>query len=104
MKKLISDDCLFKSSLDTNTSICSSLCFPPSLRIRAQIINRISAQWASILVATLEPLVQTSTMEEVLAGAASLVRHCLVTANDAIANGALGLALESTANVALKGR
>lgn len=43
-------------------------------------------------------------MEEVLAGAASLVRHCLVTANDAIANGALGLALESTANVALKGR
>lgn len=74
----------------------------PLCRVRAQIIDGISAQRARILVATLEPLVQACSVEQVLARSAALVGHAFVRRDDAVANGALALSLERTDNVALK--
>ena len=73
---------------------------PPRPRISTQVVDWIPAQGTRVLVAALEPLVETGAVEQILAGLASLVRHLLVCADDAVANGTLGLALECADDVA----
>ena len=76
---------------------------PPPLGIRPQIVNRIPTQRTRVPTTVLEPLVQTDLMEEVVARAALLVRHCLVLGNDRVADRALFLALQRKRDVAAEG-
>lgn len=73
---------------------------PPPFRIRTQIVDGVSAERTRVLVAGLEPLVQTSPVEEVLAGPALLVGHLLIAADDAVADGTLGLTFHGANDVA----
>lgn len=73
---------------------------PPRPRIGAEVVDGVPAQGAGVLVAALEPLVQAGAVEEVLAGLAALVGHALVGAYDAVADGALALALHRADHVA----
>lgn len=77
--------------------------WPPPLRIRPQIVNRIATQRARVPSAVLEPLVQTHPMEEVVARATLLVGQCLVLRNDGVANRTLLLALERERDAAPEG-
>ena len=79
---------------------CSLL--PPLLSIRSQVVNRIPAQRAGVLIAALEPLVQTRAMEQILARGTSLIRHALITRDDGVANRALALSLQRPYDVALE--
>ena len=75
----------------------------PSLGcVRAQIINGISTQRTRILVAALKPLIQTRSMEQILARRTPLIRHALVCRDDAVANSTLTLTLQGADNVALE--
>ena len=67
-------------------------------------VERISAKRASAGIAGLEPLEQTAGVEHVLAGRAALLRQLAVAADDAVADGALGLALERARDVAAERR
>jgi hypothetical protein len=77
---------------------------PSSLGISAQVVDRVTAQRARVLVAGLEPLVQTCPVEKVLASTATFIGHPLIAADNAVADGTLRLALEGTNDVPLKGR
>lgn len=68
-----------------------------------KVVDRVSAQWTGVLGTGLEPLVQTHPVEQVLAGAASLVGHLVVCRYDGIADGALRLALQRSHHVAPEG-
>lgn len=84
------------STAQTNSIILST---PPSPSVCTQVVDRIPAKRTRVLVAALEPLVKTGTMERILAGLASLVRHLLIGTNDAIADSTFRLAFESADNV-----
>lgn len=80
---------IFTSS---STPSCSCVC--------TDVVNRVTTQGTRVLVAALEPLVQASAVEEVLASLAALVRHLLVAADDAVADGAFRLTLHGADDVA----
>ena len=63
-------------------------------------VERIPAQRARAGIAGLEPLEQTAGVEHVLARRAALLRQLAVAADDAVADGALGLALHGARDVA----
>jgi hypothetical protein len=67
-------------------------------------IERIPAERARAGIAGLEPLEQTAGVEHVLASRAALLRQLAVAADDAVADGALGLALEGARDVAAERR
>ena len=67
-------------------------------------VERIPAQRASARIARLEPLEQTAGVVHVLARWAALLRQLAVAADDAVADGALGLALERARDVAAERR
>ena len=67
-------------------------------------VERIPAQRASASIARLEPLEQTAGVVHVLARRAALLRQLAVAADDAVADGALGLALERARDVAAERR
>jgi hypothetical protein len=67
-------------------------------------IERIPAQRASARIARLEPLEQTAGVVHVLARRAALLRQLAVAADDAVADRALGLALECAHDVAAERR
>jgi len=75
--------------------------YPQQLPIE---IERIPAQRTSASIARLEPLEQTAGVVHVLARRAALLRQLAVAADDAVADGALRLALESTHDVAAERR
>lgn len=75
----------------------------PNLSIylsRLTVIESIPTQRTTARIARLEPLVQAEGVEGVLAGAAPLVGQLPVGADDGVADGALGLALEGADHVA----
>ncbi len=76
---------------------------PSHARVSPEVIDGVATQRARVLVAALEPLVQTGAVEEIAAGAAAFVGHALVRRDDGVANGALGLALERADHVAAEG-
>ena len=63
-------------------------------------VERIPAERARAGIARLEPLEQTAGVEHVLARRAALLRQLAVAADDAVADGALGLALHGARHVA----
>ena len=73
---------------------------PPARKTpQSTIIERIPTQRTRTGVAALEPLEQTARVEQVLARAAALAGQLLVRADDAVADGALGLALDGAVDV-----
>lgn len=88
------------NSLKHITHHTSSSYPPPPPGISPEVIDGVPAQGARVLVAALEPLVEAGAVEEVLAGLAALVGHALVGADDAVADGALALALHGAHHVA----
>ena len=67
-------------------------------------VKRIPAQRTSASIARLEPLEQTAGVVHVLARRAALLRQLAVAADDAVADCALGLALERARDVAAERR
>lgn len=67
------------------------------------IIERIPTKRAAARIATLEPPEQAAAVEHVAARAAALAGQLAVGAHDAVADGALGLALERGGHVAPPG-
>ena len=68
---------------------------PPSIEI-----EWVPAQGTSTCIARLEPLEQTAGVVHVLARRAALLRQLAVAADNAVADRALGLALERARDVA----
>ena len=82
-----------------------SLAFSPPHPQQLPIeIERIPAQRTRASIARLEPLEQTAGVVHVLARRAALLRQLAVAADDAVADSALGLALESAHDVAAERR
>lgn len=63
----------------------------------------VAAEWASALVAALEPPEQTDGVECVLAGGTALVGGLHVGRDNRVTNGTLALPLESTLHVSPEG-
>jgi hypothetical protein len=84
--------------------ITSQLISFPNPRPLLIEIKRIPAQRACASIARLEPLEQTAGVVHVLARRAALLRQLAVAADDAVADGALGLALERARDVAAERR
>ena len=63
-------------------------------------MKSIPTQRAAVGVAALEPAEQTGGMKDVLAGRTLLIRGLHVGADDAVADGALGLALQGALDIA----
>ena len=78
----------------SNTMLLST----PSIKIK-----RIPTQRTSARIARLEPLEQTTRMEQMLACRTLLRRQLLVGADDGVADGAFGLAFESASDVLAPG-
>lgn len=82
--------------------LCSTN-FPRSIECHFRgvrtIIEWVSAEWTSALVAARKPLEEAARVEQILAGLAALIRHLLIRRYDGVTNRALGLSLESADDV-----
>lgn len=67
------------------------------------VIERVSAKWTRTLIRARKPLEKTTSMEEILAGLATLVWHLAVRGDDRVTDCAFGLAFQSSSDVAPEG-
>ena len=63
------------------------------------IVEWVSAEWTSALIAARKPLEEAARVEQILAGLAALIRHLLIRRYYGVTNRALGLSLESSDDV-----
>ena len=88
---------------DPKCILKQSMLIPP-LNIRSPSkVDRCSTQRTRVVVAGLEPLIQTKAMEEVLACGARLLGNALVRGDDAVANGTFAVAPDGSREIASEG-
>src|SRR5690349_383019 len=64
----------------------------PLFNVRA-IVERVTTEWASALIASCKPLEQAIAVEKLLACLTALIWHLFVARHNAVTDGALRLAL-----------
>jgi hypothetical protein len=74
------------------------------LRLNLPVVERVPAERTRATSTRLEPLEQTTSVEQVLTCLTSLVRQLTVTTHDTVANGALSLSLDSAIDVSFERR